>query len=199
LRGRDAMQKTDQAILSQGSWAVEGVLTVTFPTAACLLTARMAFGARAISPASPAFQVVVNGFLVGVLVFAARRWRSAGLLTAAVVLTVGMLGFAPGASARVAVHTIVLMIALTGIVFVNARLLPRPSRPSFWRTFLAWAAVSIALYFLAGMLLLLLFRAAEVAPFLRLYARLSTALGLGLALGFALRGRLAPVFCRGTA
>jgi len=137
--------------------------------------------------------VVVNGFLVGVLVFAARRRRSGGLLTAAVVLTVGMLGFAPGASARVAVHTIVLMIALTGIVFVNARLLPRRSRPSFWRTFLAWAAVSIALYFLAGVVLLLLFRATEAGPYLRLYARLSVTLGLGLALGFALRDRLASV------
>jgi len=193
------MQRTDRKTSAYVHPAVDAMVTVAFPTVTCLLMARMAFGARAISPASPSFQVVVNGFLVGVLVFAARRWRSAGLLTAAVVLTVGMLGFAPGASARVAVHTIVLMIALTGIVFVNARLLPRPSRPSFWRTFLAWAAVSIALYFLAGVLLLLLFRAAEVAPFLRLYARLSTALGLGLALGFALRDRLAPVFCRGTA
>lgn len=193
------MQKAVRGALSQGSWAVDGALTVAFPTAACLLTALMAFGARAISPASPAFQVVANGFLVGVLVFAARRRRSAGLLTAAVVLTVGMLGFARGASARVAVHTIILMIALTGIVFVSARLLPRRSRPSFWRTFLAWAAVATALYFLAGVILLLLFRAAEVAPFLRLYARLSVTLGLGLGLGFALRDRLAPVVCRGTA
>ncbi|HPC96703.1 MAG TPA: hypothetical protein PLU87_17290 [Sedimentisphaerales bacterium] len=186
------MQSTDRAISSQGGWAVEGVLTVVFPTATCLLTALMAFGTRAISPASPAFQVVVNGFVVGVLVFAARRWRSAGLLTAAVVLTVGMLGFAPGASARVAVHTIILMIALTDIVFVSARLLPRHSRPCFLRTFLAWAVVSGVIFFLAGVVLLLLFRATEVWPYLRLYARLSTTLGLGLGLGFALRDRLAP-------
>lgn len=193
------MQKMGRAISSQGGWAVEGVLTVAFPTATCLLTALMAFGTRAISPASPAFQVVVNGFVVGVLVFAARRRRSAGLLTAAVVLTVGMLGFAPGASARVAIHTVVLMIALAGTVFVNIEHFARRSPPGFLWTLLAWAVVSGVIFFLAGVVLLLLFRATEAGSYLRLYARLSTTLGLGLGLGFALRDRLAPVVGRSTA
>lgn len=193
------MQKTDPAILSQGSWAAEGVLTVVFPTATCLLTALMVFGTRVISPASPAFQLPVNGFLVGVFAFASRRWKLPGLVAAVSLLTIGMLGFAPGASARIAIHTVVLMIALAGTVFVNMERSTHCPRPSFLRTFLTWAAVTTAFYFLAGVVLLLLFRATEVWPYLRLYARLSVTLGLGLGLGFALRDRLAPVVRRAAA
>lgn len=187
------MRSMDRIVSQHGGAAVDGVLTVTCPTIACLMMALMAYGTRAVSPTSPAFQLVVDGFIVGVLAFASRRWQLAGLCTAAILLTVGMLAFASHASMRIAAHTIILMAALTGIAFVSMRLPARRSRSSRLLTFLTWAGVSAVFYFLAGVILLILFRAPDVASYLRLYARLSVALGLGLGLGFVIRDRLEPV------
>lgn len=172
--------------------AIEVLLTLFCPTASCLLVGLAAFGSGALDPRAGAFQFVVTGLIVGALVLIARHLSSIQFAGATVLIVVAMIVVTPFSAPRLVLHTVVLMVALTGAVLVNVKVLARSACSHAIGKFAAWTVVFSVAYFLAGVVLLIMFRPAGPVPYLLLYGKLAVLIGLGLGIGLMAQDWLTP-------
>jgi hypothetical protein len=172
--------------------AIEVLLTLFCPIVSCLLVGLAAFGSGAFDPRAGAFQFVVTGLIVGALVLIARHLSSIQFVGATVLIVVAMIVVTPFSAPRLVLHTVVLMVALTGAVLVNVKVLARSARSHAIGKFIVWTVVFALAYFLAGVVLLIMFRPAGTVQYLLLYGKLAVLIGLGLGIGLAVQDWLTP-------
>lgn len=179
--------------------AIEVLLTLFCPIVSCLLVGLAAFGSGAFDPRAGSFQFVVTGLIVGALVLIARHLSSIQFVGATVLIVVAMILVTPFSAPGLVLHTVVLMVALTGAVLVNVKVLARSARSHVIGKFIAWTVVFALSYFLAGVVLLIMFRPAGTVQYLLLYGKLAVLIALGLGIGLTVQDWLTPASAAGNA
>ncbi len=100
------------------------------------------------------------------------------LITAVVIFGMGAF------TLRLLVLTFVLMGALSSAVVVNVKILPILPQVLVIGKFITWSIVFVLLYFLAGLIPLIVYRPVNIVPYLLILAKPSVLTGIGLGIGF---------------
>jgi hypothetical protein len=163
---------------------LEPLLTVICPTILCALVGLVTFGTKTFHPKAPPFQLVATGLIVGILVAAAQRSSLTRFTGFTVLLIIIFIITTGSSSPRLIFHNIVLMVALAGAVLINFKVLVKTPQAYLIGQFVAWSIVFILAYFLAGVVLMVFFRPAEIARYLLIYGVYAVLIGIGLGTGF---------------
>jgi hypothetical protein len=171
--------------------AVASLLTVLCPTVCCVGVGLIARGTQVFAPKSGLFQLGLNAVIVGVLVLIAQQRPTRRFLAAGAAITIIMTAMTARSGPRIVLHTTVLMAMWVGAVFLNVKVLSRYRWVQAVGRCIVWAFVFAVGLFVAGVVLMVLFRPAEMRSHLVFYAELAILTGIGLGIGFKARDWLA--------